>query len=142
MAATTVLVVRHGQSEGNVSNRLSSAAPGTPLTDLGREQAARTGAALADRGVTAVWASPLLRAQQTARLVADAVGVADVATLDGVREFGLGTLEGAESDEAWAEPGRRLRALARRAGSRSARAVRSRRPRWCGGCPPRSSTSW
>ncbi|GAB3677974.1 GNAT family N-acetyltransferase [Angustibacter aerolatus] len=103
MAATTVLVVRHGQSEGNVSNRLSSAAPGTPLTDLGREQAARTGAALADRGVTAVWASPLLRAQQTARLVADAVGVADVATLDGVREFGLGTLEGAESDEAWAE---------------------------------------
>ncbi|WP_460458934.1 GNAT family N-acetyltransferase [Angustibacter peucedani] len=98
----TVLVVRHGQSEGNVSRRLSSAAPGGPLTAAGREQAAQAAALLAERRVARVYASPLLRAQQTAEVLADALDAGPVTTLDDVREFELGDCEGSGTDEDWA----------------------------------------
>ena len=98
----TVLVVRHGQSEGNVGRRLSAAVPGGPLTERGREQAAQLARTLLERRVAAVYASPLRRAQETAQVIAEHVGVPRVHTLDGVREFGLGDHEGREDDEAWA----------------------------------------
>ena len=98
----TVLVVRHGQSAGNVSRRLSSAAPGGELTETGREQAAAAAAALADRNVSRVFASPLLRAQQTAQILADAVGAGPVHVLDDVREFSLGDCEGSDTEDDWA----------------------------------------
>jgi 2,3-bisphosphoglycerate-dependent phosphoglycerate mutase len=99
---TTVLVVRHGQSEGNVSRNLSAAVPGSPLTDAGRKQAAEATVELAGRGVSVVYASPLLRAQQTAAIIADGIGVDQVLTLAEVREFGLGDCEGSDTDADWA----------------------------------------
>jgi probable phosphoglycerate mutase len=105
-SVTTVIVVRHGQSEGNVSRQLSSAAPGSPLTDAGRAQAAQVGRALAsspDHPVpTHVYSSPLLRTRQTAALIAEQLGVADVALVPGVREFELGRCEGSADDDDWA----------------------------------------
>lgn len=98
----TVVVVRHGQSEGNLSRRMSSAAPGSALSPLGREQARAVGAALCERRVARVYTSPLLRARQTAEQIAVVVG-ADVEVLPGVHELGLGTLEGSDSLESWAE---------------------------------------
>jgi 2,3-bisphosphoglycerate-dependent phosphoglycerate mutase len=95
-------VVRHGQSEGNVARQLSAAVPGGPLTDVGRQQAAEAAASLADRDVFAVYASPLLRAGQTAAIIADAVAVADVGTLADLREFDLGDCEGSDTDADWA----------------------------------------
>lgn len=57
-----VYVVQHGEKER---------APGDPgLTGRGREQAALAGAWLRGRGLRAVYASPLLRARQTAETVA------------------------------------------------------------------------
>ncbi|WP_426561720.1 GNAT family N-acetyltransferase [Angustibacter sp. McL0619] len=98
----TVLVLRHGQSAGNVSRRLSSAAPGGELTEQGRQQARDAAARLVDRNVARVYASPLLRAQQTAQIVAQVVGAGEVQVLDEVREFSLGECEGSETDEDWA----------------------------------------
>ncbi|MCP2326898.1 broad specificity phosphatase PhoE [Hamadaea flava] len=50
--------------------------PGDPeLTELGREQASRTAEMLSHHGVRAVFSSPLRRALQTARPIADALGV-------------------------------------------------------------------
>jgi probable phosphoglycerate mutase len=97
-----VLVVRHGQSSGNVSRQLSSAAPGGDLTEAGRAQAAAAAAALVDRNVSRVFASPLLRAQQTAQILADAVGAGPVQVLDDVREFSLGDCEGSDTEDDWA----------------------------------------
>ena len=48
---TRVLVLRHGQSEGNVAQVWTSSLEGYPLTELGREQARAAGERLADRGV-------------------------------------------------------------------------------------------
>jgi probable phosphoglycerate mutase len=97
----TILVVRHGESEGNVGHRLTARAPGEPLTEHGRAQVAAHAQRLHGRKLAMVYASPLLRAQQTARILADAFGVS-VATLDGVREFSMGRCDGSEADEDWA----------------------------------------
>ena len=98
----TIVVMRHGQSEANVRRRLSAAAPGEPLTERGRAQAGQAAARLADRNVARVYCSPLLRAQQTAQVVAEALGAGDPVVVEGVREFELGECEGSEDDGDWA----------------------------------------
>lgn len=100
--AATVLVVRHGESKANVARRLSSAAPGEPLTARGRGQAAALVERLRGRRISQVYASPLLRAQQTGRVLAESLGVG-LGTVDAVREFDFGRLEGSEDEGDWAE---------------------------------------
>jgi probable phosphoglycerate mutase len=98
----TVLVVRHGESEGNLSRRLSSSAPGSALSARGRQQARELAATLRDRRVSCVYTSELRRAQQTGQEIADVLGVG-VRTLAGVQEVGIGSREEATSDDAWDE---------------------------------------
>lgn len=94
MALTTTLhLIRHGQSEWNVARRLQGHTDGVPLTPLGREQALTAARALAGRDVAAVHSSDLLRARQTAEVIAGHLGL--TVHLDaGLREQGYGTLEG------------------------------------------------
>jgi probable phosphoglycerate mutase len=93
--------VRHGESEGNLGRRLTSAIPGEPLTERGRGQVAAVAQRLQARKIAHVYASPLLRAQQTGRILAGAFGVG-LGTLAGVREVSMGRHEGCESDADWA----------------------------------------
>jgi broad specificity phosphatase PhoE len=94
-----LVLARHGRSTANVARILDSAPPGAPLDELGREQAVRLGARLADRPVRAVHASHALRAQQTAAPVAAAHGL-PVDVVDGVQEVFVGDLEGRSDDAA------------------------------------------
>lgn len=98
----TVLVMRHGQSEGNVTRRLSAAEPGAPLTERGRQQAKDAAVALGDRNVARVYCSPLLRARQTAAELSAALGAGEPVVLQGMREFELGEVEGSDADADWA----------------------------------------
>ncbi|MGN6610332.1 MAG: GNAT family N-acetyltransferase [Angustibacter sp.] len=98
----TVIVMRHGQSEGNVTRRLSAAEPGGGLTEQGRRQARAAAEALAQRNVARVYCSPLLRARQTASELTTALGAGEPVVLHGMREFGLGDLEGSDTDDDWA----------------------------------------
>jgi broad specificity phosphatase PhoE len=93
-----VLVVRHGQSEGNVARVWTSAREGYPLTALGREQARAVGESLAGTGVVAVYGSPLPRARETAEEIGAVVG-APVSVLEGVEELHVGHHEGGHDDE-------------------------------------------
>jgi broad specificity phosphatase PhoE len=71
---TDVHVVRHGEvfnPDGILYGRL----PGFALSSLGEQQARRVAAHLAGADLTAVVASPMLRAQQTAGPVAEAHGL-------------------------------------------------------------------
>ncbi len=88
-----LLLIRHGQTEGNVRGALDTALPGPPLTDLGQKQAAELAARLAGLPVVAVYASQARRAQQTAAPLAAGCGL-DVQVLDGVHEVAAGDLEG------------------------------------------------
>jgi broad specificity phosphatase PhoE len=87
-----LILVRHGESVGNFENRLQGQED-FDLTDLGREQALRTGDRLAAEGVTAVYTSPLLRAANTARTIADELEVEPV-LLPEVSEYHFGEMSG------------------------------------------------
>lgn len=95
---TRVLVMRHGQSEGNVARIWTSARTGYPLTALGREQARTAAAALVGDGVAVVYHSPLVRARQTAEEAAAVLGVGTV-EIHGVEELHVGVHEERHDDD-------------------------------------------
>ena len=68
-----LILVRHGETEGNVSRRLQGAED--PLTKRGRRQARELASHLSGRSdVSALYASPYRRAYDTARAIGDALG--------------------------------------------------------------------
>jgi broad specificity phosphatase PhoE len=96
-----LVLVRHGQSHGNVERRLDTRPPGAELTDLGRDQA---------RAFARCWAHPIgmvvhsvaPRAVQTAAEIGDELGL-DTHEFDGIHEVQVGELEDRNDDEAIAE---------------------------------------
>lgn len=95
-----LVMVRHGQTPANVGRVLDTRLPGPDLTELGREQAAWLAAALADGAegpIAAVHHSRAVRAQQTAAIVAGALGL-EAAPVDGFQEVSAGDLEGRHDD--------------------------------------------
>jgi broad specificity phosphatase PhoE len=92
-----LLLVRHGQTAANVVHALDTRPPGSPLTELGHQQAADLADRLADQPITAVYASTATRTQQTAAPLAARLGLA-VVVIDGVHEIFAGDLED-RSDE-------------------------------------------
>jgi probable phosphoglycerate mutase len=91
-----LLLVRHGQSEWNAAGRWQGQAD-PPLTDLGRAQA--RAAARAIGGVDAVFSSDLLRARETAEVIADCIGVGPVIEDPGLRERDAGEWSGLTRDD-------------------------------------------
>jgi broad specificity phosphatase PhoE len=87
-----LVLMRHGQTRSNLQGALDTAAPGAPLTGLGLRQADAAAPVLVERGVVATWSSDLLRAEQTARPVADLLGTT-AGSLPGLAEISAGTLE-------------------------------------------------
>lgn len=92
---------RHGQSEANVARVVSNRGLVHPLTSQGRSDARRLAASLAGEGIVRVYSSPLLRAIETALVVAHALD-APLEVVDGLREVDLGALEGRGGDATWA----------------------------------------
>lgn len=70
---THFYLLRHGQSEGN-ARRTFQGRLDLPLNERGRTQARALGAWLTHKGIGALYASSLLRAAETARIVAQACG--------------------------------------------------------------------
>jgi len=97
-AATTLVLVRHGVTEHTTERRfsggLASANPG--LSDEGQAQARETGAWLAPlkADIDLLVASPVRRTRETADLIADALGVADVVEEPGFAEMEFGAWDG------------------------------------------------
>jgi broad specificity phosphatase PhoE len=97
---TRILLARHGETDWNVHRRVQGHSD-TPLNDTGREQARALGAELAGEPIDAVYSSDLMRAHETARIVADPRGL-DVVALRDLRERHFGTWEGLTDDEIFA----------------------------------------
>jgi broad specificity phosphatase PhoE len=87
-----ILFVRHGETEAN-RRRLALGRADPPLTERGNEQAAAVARRLSSLGLTAVYASPLLRARETAAAIAGAAGV-DVTVDDRLVELDYGEWDG------------------------------------------------
>jgi broad specificity phosphatase PhoE len=87
-----LLLIRHGQTPGNVLGQLDTAHPGPGLTALGERQAAALARSLANEQIDLLYASTLVRTQITAAPLAAGRGL-DVEVLAGLREIEAGSLE-------------------------------------------------
>lgn len=112
---TLISLVRHGQTDWNLAKRIQGSSD-IPLNDTGRAQAEATGRALSVGRFDAVYASPLGRALDTARIIGRHLGLGEPALLPAVAERRYGEAEGltgAEILERWPEdtpvPGRETR---------------------------------
>jgi broad specificity phosphatase PhoE len=89
---TTILLARHGETDWNRDGRFQGHAD-PPLNRQGREQAQILARRLADVPFDAVYSSDLLRAHETALIVAEPHGV-PVVTDPGLREIDVGSWSG------------------------------------------------
>ena len=98
---TTIYLLRHGESEANVRRVFSNGKLDLPLTALGRDQAARAGRWLGDKGIINVYAAPLLRAQQTAQILVDQLSLGPPTVLADLDEVRVGDLDTRDDAGAW-----------------------------------------
>lgn len=89
---TRIIAIRHGETTWNVDTRIQGQL-NIPLNDTGRRQAGRMALALSDEPITAIYASDLARAWETAHYLGRALSV-DVTPEHGLRERGFGEFEG------------------------------------------------
>jgi len=96
---TELWLIRHGQTDWNLTGRWQGQAPYSPgLNAAGRAQALAILEQLPDADFSAIYSSDLLRARQTAGLIAESLGLTVI--LDPrLREMNLGVWEGMLSSE-------------------------------------------
>ena len=95
---TTIILIRHGQSEANL-HRVFAGHFDAPLSPLGHEQAKKTARAIADRfHIDKIYASDLLRAYDTGKHLADMLGM-EIIPDKNFREIFAGEWEGMLFDD-------------------------------------------
>jgi len=99
--ATRILLVRHGATVLTAEDRFAGATD-VALSDEGREQASALAVRLSGEKVAAVYASPLTRTMDTARILGAPHELAPV-PIDGLREINHGRWEGRTRAEIAAE---------------------------------------
>lgn len=88
---------RHGETTRNAQNMISGRTD-VPLTERGRAQAAELAELMSGRGIDLIIASPLIRAQDTARAIAEECGVR-IVTDERLIEQDYGIYEGVRMSE-------------------------------------------
>lgn len=109
---TNVLLIRHGQSQGNAEGRFGGHTD-TPLSPRGRIEAQSTAQALASEPFNAIYCSDLPRAIETASPLAKLAGI-ELQTAEAFRERSVGVMEGLTFEEAAAQHPEQYAALLRR----------------------------
>jgi broad specificity phosphatase PhoE len=95
----TLTFVRHAQSAGNASGLIDTTVPGPGITDEGEQQAQQVANELGGKGFDGLYASSMLRTQQTAAPLAEKLGE-QVDVLPGLREIAAGWFEGTPEADA------------------------------------------
>jgi 2,3-bisphosphoglycerate-dependent phosphoglycerate mutase len=89
---TTLLLVRHGETDWNAEGRLQGQTD-RPLSEYGRRQARKLAEELAGDPLDAIYASDLARARETAEIVGERIGLPVVLDPE-LREKDWGSWEG------------------------------------------------
>ncbi|MBK5203939.1 MAG: histidine phosphatase family protein [Polaromonas sp.] len=90
--STRIIAIRHGETTWNVDTRIQGRLD-IPLNDTGRRQAERLARALAGDPITAIYASDLTRAWETAQYLGRTLSM-EVTPEAGLRERSFGDFEG------------------------------------------------
>jgi probable phosphoglycerate mutase len=109
---TRILLIRHGQSEGNAEGRFGGHTA-TPLSERGRREAEATARALAPESFSAIYSSDLPRAVATAMPLAQLTGL-EVVPTEAFRERSVGVMEGLSFEDAAAQHPEQYAALLHR----------------------------
>ncbi|CAZ87504.1 putative phosphoglycerate/bisphosphoglycerate mutase [Thiomonas arsenitoxydans] len=94
---TRILLVRHGETGLTLEDRFAGSND-ISLSNEGREQAASLGIRLSSVSIAAVYASPMARTLETARIIAGPHNL-PVQVVDALREIDYGNWEGLTRDE-------------------------------------------
>jgi uncharacterized phosphatase len=94
---TRIILARHGETDWNLERRWQGHSD-RPLNETGRAQAEELAEQLAGEPIAAVYSSDLVRAHETARIVAARLGL-DVVAVPGLRERQFGSWEGLQDAE-------------------------------------------
>jgi broad specificity phosphatase PhoE len=98
-----LILIRHGESLANAERRFTHG-PHEPLSRRGREEASARGRSVAARfDPVALYASPFVRALETARLIGAVLGLEPI-VVDALREQDFGALRGQGSDAVRSDP--------------------------------------
>ncbi len=87
-----LILIRHGRTRSNVEALLDTAIPGADLDDVGHRQAASLVKTLGEEDIAGLFASDLVRTQQTATPLSEERGL-DIEILGGLREIQAGDQE-------------------------------------------------
>ncbi|MBI2482440.1 MAG: class I tRNA ligase family protein [Candidatus Vogelbacteria bacterium] len=91
------ILMRHGETEENVRDVISDdPTEKNALSPNGRIEVLKTAQNLKNKGITKIFTSPFLRAQETAEIVADTIGFSnqDIITKEQLREIKTGGFNG------------------------------------------------
>lgn len=95
-----ICMLRHGEALDDIEDCYGGIAD-FPLTDRGRQQAVETGRSLAKHSPVAIYSSPLQRAHETARIIAQDLGLDDPTVVQDLQERNsYGVLSGMNKDKA------------------------------------------
>ncbi|WP_423918145.1 histidine phosphatase family protein [Frigoribacterium sp. 2-23] len=92
-------LIRHGQTDWNSQDKLQGSSD-IPLNDVGRGQAVAAAALLAGDDWSAIVSSPLMRARETAQIIAAELGIELGDSYDELIERDYASREGTVPDEA------------------------------------------
>lgn len=93
-----VCITRHGETDWNVSGILQGWFD-VPINEQGRRQAREMAVAFADAGFAAVWTSPLIRAGETAEIIAAELRLPPPSVHEGIKERHFGAIQGVPKSE-------------------------------------------
>jgi len=99
-----IIFLRHGQAENNVKRILAGRTDGVPLTKTGIEQAGRIAKYLKPLDISAIYSSPIERANHTAEIVAKNNSL-DYELDDRITEIDMGRFTRMNYDDMFAKYG-------------------------------------
>ncbi len=94
-----IYLTRHGEALDDIEDCYGGIAD-YPLTDRGREQAHAVASQFTDSGVSAIFASPLKRASETAEIIGSQLGIVPVVIADLQERNSYGVLSGVNKEKA------------------------------------------
>ena len=97
-AQTSLCIVRHGETDWNQQGILQGWMDVT-LNRLGRQQARAMAASFDRQGFAAIWSSPLMRARETAEIIAPLIRLPFPKFHEGLMERNFGVFQGVPKSE-------------------------------------------
>ncbi len=95
MSKINVYILRHGQTDLNLAQKWQGSGSDVLLNETGKKQAEALGEKIKDKGIRKFYCSPLLRAVQTANIVASkGIFSTPIVILQDLKECNLGDFEG------------------------------------------------